>query len=176
MQPDEPFSFNTKAQTLVHLQNRLESSTIPSIYVLSVRKWMEDRAACLNLINKYFKNSIVVRSSTTFEDNQASSGAGEFDSILNVDPKDRLAVTEAIDQVIWAYKKKITADHLLGQEILIQDMIANVSMSGVVFTCEVKTGSPYYVINYDDVTGRPILLPQERANIRTEPYMCIKTQ
>jgi len=23
-----------------------------------------------------------------------------------------------------------------------------------VFTCEVKTGSPYYVINYDDVTGR----------------------
>ena len=33
-------------------------------------------------------------------------------------------------------------------------MIDNVSMSGVVFTCEVKTGSPYYVINYDDVTGR----------------------
>jgi len=154
MQLDEPFTFNTKAQTLVYLQNRLDSSTIPSVCVLSVGKWVEDRSGCLNLINEHFKNSIVVRSSTSFEDNQVSSGAGEFDSILNVDPKDQAAVTEAIERVIRAYSKRITSDYLLGQEILIQDMIADVSMSGVVFTREVKTGSPYYVINYDDVTGR----------------------
>ena len=67
------------------------------------------------------------------EDNQISSGAGEFDSILNVDPKDQVAITDAVDQVIEAYSKKITSDYLLGQEILIQDMIDNVSMSGVVF-------------------------------------------
>ena len=59
-----------------------------------------------------------------------------------MDPKDQVAITDAIDKVIEAYSKKITSDYLLGQEILIQDMIDNVSMSGVVFTCEVKTGSP----------------------------------
>ena len=29
-------------------------------------------------------------------------------------------------------------------------MIKNVSMSGVVFTHDLNTGAPYYVINYDD--------------------------
>ena len=154
MQLDEPYTFKTKAQTLVHLQNRLDCAVIPNLYVFSVKDWTEDRAGCLYFIDRHFRNFIVVRSSTTFEDNQVSSGAGEFDSILNVDPKDQVAITDAVDQVIEAYSKKITSDYLLGQEILIQDMIDNVSMSGVVFTCEVKTGSPYYVINYDDVTGR----------------------
>ena len=32
-------------------------------------------------------------------------------------------------------------------------MIDDVSMSGVVFTHELNHGSPYYVINYDDVSG-----------------------
>ena len=154
MQLDEPYTFKTKAQTLVHLQNRLDCAVIPNLYVFSVKDWTEDRAGCLYFIDRHFRNFIVVRSSTTFEDNQISSGAGEFDSILNVHPKDQVAITDAVDQVIEGYRKKITLDYLLGQEILIQDMIDNVSMSGVVFTCEVKTGSPYYVINYDDVTGR----------------------
>ena len=154
MQLDEPYTFKTKAQTLVHLQNRLDCAVIPNLYVFSVKDWTEDRAGCLYFIDRHFRNFIVVRSSTTSEDNQISSGAGEFDSILNVDPKDQVAITDAIDKVIEAYSKKITSDYLLGQEILIQDMIDNVSMSGVVFTCEVKTGSPYYVINYDDVIGR----------------------
>jgi len=154
MQLDEPYTFKTKAQTLEHLQNRLDCAVIPNLYVFSVKDWTEDRAGCLYFIDRHFRNFIVVRSSTTFEDNQISSGAGEFDSILNVHPKDQVAITDAVDQVIEGYRKKITSDYLLGQEILIQDMIDNVSMSGVVFTCEVKTGSPYYVINYDDVTGR----------------------
>ena len=33
-------------------------------------------------------------------------------------------------------------------------MINNVSLSGVVFTKEVDTGLNYYVINYDDITGK----------------------
>ena len=33
-------------------------------------------------------------------------------------------------------------------------MIKNVSMSGVIFTKDINTGAPYYVVNYDDETGR----------------------
>ena len=32
-------------------------------------------------------------------------------------------------------------------------MLLNTSMSGVVFTHDLNTGAPYYVINYDDVSG-----------------------
>ena len=53
----------------------------------------------------------------------------------------------------------------LNDEILVQIMVKNVSMSGVVFTYELNYGSPYFVVNYDDVSGLMILLHQEIANI-----------
>ena len=33
-------------------------------------------------------------------------------------------------------------------------MVSNVSVSGVLFTKDVDTGLNYYVINYDDITGK----------------------
>ncbi len=32
-------------------------------------------------------------------------------------------------------------------------MISNILLSGVVFTKDINTGAPYYVINYDDISG-----------------------
>ena len=32
-------------------------------------------------------------------------------------------------------------------------MIDGIKMSGVLFTCDNSDNSPYYVINYDDITG-----------------------
>ena len=52
-------------------------------------------------------------------------------------------------KVISSYGKRVDNR----DEILIQRMIDDVSMSGVVFTHELNHGSPYYVINYDDVSG-----------------------
>ena len=54
--------------------------------------------------------------------------------------------------MIKSYKKvsKFQSDY---DEILVQKFITNVSMSGVVFTHEISSGAPYYVINYDDKTG-----------------------
>ena len=39
-------------------------------------------------------------------------------------------------------------------KVLIQPFISNISVSGVVFSHDLTTGSPYYVINYDDKSGR----------------------
>ena len=38
-------------------------------------------------------------------------------------------------------------------EVLIQSMVNNVVCSGVIFTHELNTGAPYYVVNYDDTSG-----------------------
>ena len=35
-------------------------------------------------------------------------------------------------------------------EIFIQPMLKNVSMSGVIFSCDFDTLSPYLIINYDE--------------------------
>ena len=51
MQLDEPYTFKTKAQTLEHLQNRLDCAVIPNLYVFSVKDWTEDRAGCLYFID-----------------------------------------------------------------------------------------------------------------------------
>ena len=39
-------------------------------------------------------------------------------------------------------------------QILIQNMITNVKMSGVIFTHDADNNSPYYCINYDDISGK----------------------
>ena len=56
---------------------------------------------------------------------------------------------KTINKVFASYKKnKNRMD-----EVIIQEMVSEISMSGVIFTHEIKNGAPYYSINYDDVSG-----------------------
>jgi glutamine kinase len=75
--------------------------------------------------------------------------AGAFDSVKNINSKDNAKLISGIDHVIQSYGDNCNPDN----EILIQSMVSDVSMSGVVFTHELNFGSPYYVINYDDISG-----------------------
>ena len=43
---------------------------------------------------------------------------------------------------------------------MVQTMIKDISMSGVIFTHAMNTGAPYYVINYDDETGKTDTITQ----------------
>ena len=38
-------------------------------------------------------------------------------------------------------------------QVLVQLCVQNVKISGVLFTCDLLTGAPYYTINYDNTTG-----------------------
>ena len=75
--------------------------------------------------------------------------AGQFESVKDVISTDMSLVSLAINKVISSYGKNFN----LNDEILVQIMVKNVSMSGVVFTHELNYGSPYFVVNYDDVSG-----------------------
>ena len=76
------------------------------------------------------------------------SNAGAFESRIDVAPQ-RQAVTEAVEQVFRSY-----GEDRIDQEVLVQPMVQNIAISGVVLSRDLEGGAPYYVINYDDFSGR----------------------
>jgi glutamine kinase len=140
----------TKAQTLIHVKTLVKKFNVPSLIFYKVSNISKNYEFCIGEIVNFFpkKTKLAIRSSAFDEDGQNNSLAGEFRSILNIPSSNFEKITEAIDLVVSSYKSKRPL--LEGDEIIFQEMIENSLMSGVIFTHELNTGAPYYVINYDD--------------------------
>ena len=137
--------FGTKAETLANLSEL--GYNVPLVYYFSVKKWNKSPNDIIESIIKLFPDKLLaIRSSTKVEDAEDSSMAGAFESILNVKPEKKLVIG-AIKEVINSFDDDLT------NQVLIQPMVTNVAMSGVVMTHVLDDGSPYHVINYDDKTG-----------------------
>jgi len=138
---------STKADVLLHLKAKLKKSRIETMLKFDVGQWRTDRPEVLGLIRQTFWGCrLIVRSSAPGEDGQAVSEAGKFESMLNVTIDDA-RIAEAIEQVIASYTRYGLYDD--GNQILVQSQTENVKLSGVVFTRQMETNAPYYVINYD---------------------------
>lgn len=143
------FVLGTKAQTLDRLSSLVEASKILDQYVFSVRKWQENENLILDdITNKFPNDRLVARSSALSEDGFSSANAGAYDSILNINNNSREDIRSAVSSVIESYK-----DRNPDNQVLIQPMLKAVAISGVGFTRTLSHGAPYYVLNYDDVTG-----------------------
>lgn len=144
----------TKGQALSKVANILSGNrfVVPKLLLIDVREWFDSPEKCLKDIHDCFGNmKLVVRSSASDEDGEKSARAGEYESVLNVPANDEVALKAAISEVISSYEEKGTGSD--GEEILIQEMVTAVTSSGVVFTHDLNTGAPYYVVNYDDISG-----------------------
>lgn len=120
--------------------------------ILEAASFQSDADAIIQQIMRDFDGrSLVIRSSAADEDGTQNALAGEYDSVLNIPSKDESAIRRGIETVISSYSRK--GPRSGGDEVIVQDMVLNTSMSGVVFTHDLNTGAPYYVINYDDVSG-----------------------
>jgi phosphoenolpyruvate synthase/pyruvate phosphate dikinase len=142
---------SSKSQNLINLFERLNHFVIPKlmVYKVSSKQSVNDFVASVN--REFSGQRICVRSAAADEDNQHQSGAGKYDSVLNIHADDPELVLSAINQVIQSYGRNIS--HEYQDEVIVQYMLENTVMSGVVFTHDLNTGAPYYVINYDDVSG-----------------------
>ena len=148
------FDFGTKAETLKRLREVLSLSVVPGIYYFTVEKWLAAPREILGRISEiYGTQQIVVRSSAIAEDTDTSAMAGMYHSELGASGENPDQLQTAIDRVVESYRKS-TQPHSEKDQVLIQRMVEDVSMSGVVFTQDMNTGAPYYVINYDDESGR----------------------
>lgn len=140
-------TFGTKAETLQALQGR--DFIIPKMYFFDVARWQRDSETVLEEIQAIFGGAtLIVRSSSHAEDGGDNSMAGAFESILDVDGGDLDELGKAIGLVIASYKGDPS------DQVLVQPMIMDIKASGVIMTRCLDNGSPYYVINYDDESGR----------------------
>src|SRR5208282_4076475 len=148
-QPARLVAFKTKAESLEVLAPLLRKGRVLPQVRFSVGDWRADAARVLAAVTAapWGSDGVIVRSSARGEDGAASSQAGRYDSVLGV--VGSAAVAQAIDRVIDSFAGDGSDD----DQIFVQPMLDRVAMAGVVFS-RIPSGAPYYIINYDDRSGR----------------------
>ena len=140
--------FTTKANTISSLRKILNHATIEKEFVFTVKQWKKNKTKIIEEISEIFgKSKIVIRSSSINEDSLDFSNAGHYESVLNVKAENFNNIKIAVEKVIKSYNSRINQN-----QVLVQKQTEDVIISGVVFTRNLWTNSPYYLINYDDVT------------------------
>jgi hypothetical protein len=134
----------SKSSTLISLRGKISCARVLPCSVLITQDWAKDSLLCLAKVFSDLPEVglFIVRSSAQSEDQAQQSLAGQFDSVLNVKKE---ILSDAINQVISSYGDSQSST----DEILIQPMLQNVTISGVMFTYDPNNNSPYYIINYD---------------------------
>lgn len=141
------FVFGTKAQTLKRLQPRISSATILDQVCFTVADWQNNQDNIISEIQKTITTGkIIIRSSALAEDTWEKSNAGMFHSELAVDIDDPLKITEGIERVIESYKNVRNKDG--SDQLFVQPHVSNVTLSGVMFTRDIETGAPYYIVSF----------------------------
>lgn len=139
------YQFKTKAETLAFLSGKLKQAHILPVYQLVRKDYLADKNACIKNIQEAFVEPyLIFRSSSKGEDQANDSGAGKYESCLNVCKADVTHIQSSIEKVFASYHSDALDDF-----ILIQPMLTVIKLSGVVFTCDLDTLAPYYTINYD---------------------------
>lgn len=143
------FALGTKAETLERLRPLVKHSVINDQVSFTVGEWNVAKDKFLTLIRKKFGDeALVVRSSALSEDSWSTSQAGVYTSLLNIPGGEAARVADAVDEVIRSYN-----DNDPSHQVLIQSMLTNIKISGVVLTRTLNHGAPYYTVNYDDLTS-----------------------
>lgn len=163
--------FGTKAETLERLAPLLRSAAILPQVRFSVAEWRADPQGVLNRISAspWGSEAVIVRSSAKGEDSSSESQAGKFTSVAGVEGVG--AISHAIETVIASY----AGNDCPHDQIFVQPMLNDVSMAGVAVTREPHGGGPYFVINYDDYSGRSDLVTSGTAE-KLKTFICLKSR
>ena len=137
----------SKGKTLIKLTNSKSRLNIPFLKVYKVKDFIENEEKVLIDIRKNFKKrKVAIRSSHISEDKLNLSNAGKFKSILNVDLNKKLNFYKKVYDVISSYK--LESKNIETQEFIIQEMVKDIKISGVILTKDINNYNNSYLINY----------------------------
>ena len=143
------FVLGTKAESLERLRPMRHGGIIEELATLTWRQWIDNPDTTLREVLASMPASpLIVRSSAITEDTWNESSAGAHESILDVEPT-TVALRSAITEVFESYGTPNNAN-----QVLVQPMLREILMSGVVMTRTHAVGAPYYVLNFDDRSTR----------------------
>lgn len=138
--------FSTKANTLHMIGAKTkEFIVLPQVSITAHELQLSPDKLEKHVLAEFAGQKLIVRSSAVSEDSANQSLAGKFLSVMDVDTED---VLDAACRVMGSF-----SDSNPENQILVQPMLDEVTMSGVIFTVDPNTGGNYYVINYDDASG-----------------------
>ncbi len=144
------FVLGTKAESLERLKPLIRNGYIGDLVSFTHKTWQEDGHGIVERLRGVFHAALViVRSSALNEDSWVQSAAGAYKSVANISVTDTKRLSAAIDEVFLSYGEPMEEN-----QVLVQEMLRDVVMSGVIMTRTPSLGAPYYVINFDDTSAR----------------------
>jgi adenylylsulfate kinase-like enzyme/phosphohistidine swiveling domain-containing protein len=163
--------FGTKAETLENLAPRLRTARVLPQVRITVAEWRADRVRALAKIaaQTWSVGPVIVRSSAQCEDGAISSQAGRYDSVLGV--VGNADIERAVEQVIASFVDGASDK----DQVFVQPMLEDVAMAGVAFSRAPAGGGPYYIVNYDDRSGRTDRVTGGIGD-NLETFLCLKSR
>lgn len=141
--------FASKGENLQDLIGVLKHGKVKPLIVFKVSDWQKSSSEILTNIKKCLaQGTLIVRSSAVAEDTCHGSMAGAFLSVANVKSNSKPELKSAIEKVISSFR-----DNNSENQVIVQEQVLNIKMSGVLFTRDLDNLAPYFIANYDDQTS-----------------------
>ena len=152
MSNDQPVS---KALTLKMLERHQRGFVIDPFLTFTVREWRQFPHKVLNRIQgKNLGPMLIVRSAALTEDSEESVPPGTYHTELNVPALSAEKISAAVEKVISSYQRDIHGGSNELNEVIVQRQVLAPRMSGLIMSHEQDSENPYYLVEYDDETGR----------------------
>jgi phosphohistidine swiveling domain-containing protein len=164
-------AFGTKAETLESLRQVVRSARVLPQVRFTVESWRSNPGEVLGqiLASTWGAEKLIVRSSARNEDGALSSQAGRYDSVLGV--SGQTAISNAVETVIASFGTNDRVD----DQIFVQPLLDGTAMAGVVFSRRPDGAGPYFIVNYDELSGRTDSVTGGSGdNLQT--YYCLKSR
>ena len=157
----------TKASTLIMLRKKYSKEiNVPELISIKKNILKKNGQVLINQVIKRFYNKfIIIRSSAKDEDSEKNSNAGKYDSFVT-STKNVGDFYKGLSLVLKKLKSK-------NDEIIFQIFLSKPEISGVVFTRDINTNAPYYVINFDR-SGKTNRITSGKKNLSQQTLNILK--
>lgn len=144
----QKIALTTKARTLAFFHGLIDANIDPGV-IIDYPGWCHSPDPYINKIVEKNWAFCISRSSSKSEDSFTCSNAGAFESVANISARDHSSIQAGVNTTFDSYHNPGEQD-----EVLVQQQVSQVLLSGVCTTRVLGSNAPYYVVSYDDTSGR----------------------